>query len=85
MASEIPVDAVVEVQSVGRGIVRYSGQTDFKVGKWIGVELDEPKGKNNGSVQGVEYFQCTMLHGIFVRSNQVKLVEIPNVAVSYIF
>ena len=33
MASEIPVDAVVEVQSVGRGIVRYSGQTDFKVGK----------------------------------------------------
>lgn len=40
-------------------------------GKWIGVELDEPKGKNNGTVQGKSYFSCPDNHGIFVRASQV--------------
>ena len=41
-------------------------------GKWIGVILDEPKGKNNGTVQGKTYFTCEDNHGIFVRQSQVK-------------
>ena len=40
-------------------------------GKWIGVALDEPKGKNNGVVQGKKYFSCEDNHGIFVRQSQV--------------
>jgi dynactin 1 len=27
-----------------------------KAGRWVGVALDEPKGKNNGTVQGKSYF-----------------------------
>ena len=34
-----------------------------------GVELDEPHGKNDGSVQGVSYFRCPSNHGIFVRKD----------------
>lgn len=79
MASEIPIDAMVEVLNVGRGIVRYNGQTEFKGGRWIGVELEEPNGKNNGTVLGFEYFKCRMLHGIFVRPNQVTIIETPTV------
>lgn len=69
-----PVGAVVEVPA-GRGIVRFSGATEFAVGKWIGIELSEPKGKNDGSVKDVEYFKCPMLHGVFVRPSQVKIIS----------
>ena len=41
-------------------------------GKWIGVILDEPKGKNNGTVQGKRYFSCPDNCGIFVRQSQVR-------------
>jgi len=55
------------------GAVRYCGRpVDFAEGEWIGVEFEEPVGKNNGSVQGVEYFRCRHNHGLFVRPNQIR-------------
>ena len=55
------------------GAVRFCGRpVDFADGEWIGVEFDEPVGKNNGSVQGVEYFRCRHNHGLFVRPNQIR-------------
>ena len=49
--------------------------TGFAPGKWVGVELDEALGKNNGVVQGKTYFNCRDNHGIFVRQQQL-LVKI---------
>jgi len=56
------------------GHVRFAGTTKFAQGQWIGVELDEPEGKNDGTVQGEKYFSCKPKHGIFVRPPQVTLI-----------
>ncbi|KAI0071023.1 dynactin [Panus rudis PR-1116 ss-1] len=73
-AAEISLGAIVDVPA-GRGTVRFFGQTQFSPGKWVGIELFEPEGKNNGSVQGVKYFNCKPGHGIFVKPSQVKVVQ----------
>jgi tubulin-folding cofactor B len=31
-----------------RGVIRYIGTPSFKPGTWIGIEYDEPLGKNDG-------------------------------------
>jgi dynactin complex subunit len=67
-------DRVYLLSNMTQGIVRFSGPTEFAGGHWIGVELDESNGKNDGSVQEVRYFECKEGHGIFVRAAQVKLV-----------
>lgn len=72
--SDPPIGALVEI-STGKGIVRFSGTTSFAPGKWVGIELFEPKGKNDGSIQGIVYFACKPLHGVFIRPSQVKIIQ----------
>lgn len=70
----LKVGARVEVIGKGhRGTVAYVGATLFATGKWVGVILDEARGKNDGTVQGRRYFTCEENHGIFVRQSQVSL------------
>ncbi|PCH34381.1 dynactin [Wolfiporia cocos MD-104 SS10] len=70
---EPPIGALVEIP-VGRGVVRFVGSTSFSAGRWIGIELSGPTGKNDGTVQGVKYFPCKPGHGMFVRPSQVKIL-----------
>ncbi|XP_055856835.1 dynactin subunit 1 [Episyrphus balteatus] len=72
----IKVNARVEIAGKGvRGKVAYVGVTGFAGGKWVGVILDEPKGKNNGSVKGHSYFHCIDKYGTFVRPTQLILLD----------
>ena len=41
------------------GILQYIGETKFAPGNWCGVQLDEPSGKNDGTVDGVQYVLAT--------------------------
>lgn len=45
----------VLVSGTKTGTLRFMGQTDFAKGEWAGVELDDPQGKNDGSVAGKRY------------------------------
>ncbi|XP_072944338.1 uncharacterized protein CLIP-190 isoform X5 [Epargyreus clarus] len=49
------------------GQIAYIGETQFAPGEWAGIVLDEPIGKNDGSVAGVRYFQCPEKRGVFSR------------------
>lgn len=41
--------------------------------------LDEPKGKNNGWVQGKQYFSCGENYGLFVNPDRISVLEEPAV------
>eukprot|EP00929_Paragymnodinium_shiwhaense_P047341 TRINITY_DN24014_c0_g1_i1.p1 TRINITY_DN24014_c0_g1~~TRINITY_DN24014_c0_g1_i1.p1 ORF type:complete len:1058 (-),score=256.80 TRINITY_DN24014_c0_g1_i1:379-3552(-) len=58
-----------------RATVRYAGAVPFADGDLVGVELDEEKGKNDGSVHEERYFTCQPGHGLFVRPEKVTLLE----------
>ena len=59
-----------------RGVVRYVGRCEgLPLGWWVGVEYDEPVGKNDGSVKGKRYFECSASYGGFVRPETVKTGE----------
>ncbi|XP_071144452.1 kinesin-like protein KIF13A [Mytilus edulis] len=81
--SEVPVPAwiiigesVIVTPSKGpqkTGVVQFVGPVEFAAGPWVGVELDLPEGKNDGSVNGIRYFKCRSRHGIFVRHDKLIL------------
>lgn len=74
------------------GTVSYIGpipQILGSLGAWVGITLDEPTGKNDGSipskgkegedgfVEGARYFQCLPKCGVFVRPERVEIGDFP--------
>ncbi|XP_040915093.1 CAP-Gly domain-containing linker protein 1 isoform X2 [Toxotes jaculatrix] len=59
------------------GYVQFIGGTQFAPGQWAGIVLDEPIGKNDGSVAGVRYFQCEDGRGIFTRPSKLSRTALP--------
>lgn len=46
-------------------------------GFWAGVQYDEPVGKNDGTIKGVQYFSCLPNYGAFVRPDTVTAGDFP--------
>jgi hypothetical protein len=62
----------------GAGVVRFVGvvNTQRTHGKFrVGVELDGPNGKHNGTVDGQQYFRCAAKHGLLVPGARVRLLS----------
>ena len=66
--SSVEIGDRVWVGGTKAGVVVFMGPTQFAAGEWVGVELDAAVGKNDGSVNGVRYFTCTPLHGVFAKA-----------------
>lgn len=61
-----------------RGTIRFVGEASMgRGGIWIGVELDEPMGKGDGSVEGKRFFTCLPKHAVFVRPEKVTVGDFP--------
>jgi len=56
------------------GVIQFLGETEFAKGIWVGIELDNPVGKNNGKVASTKYFTAGPNHGIFVRPDSLLLI-----------
>jgi len=61
----------VVVNGFGQGVVRFVGIHAGNSRPYIGVELDEPNGKHDGTSKGRSYFKCKPLHGVFAPPRQV--------------
>ncbi|KAL4117659.1 hypothetical protein PRIC2_011645 [Phytophthora ramorum] len=53
------------------GVVMFTGNVHYAKGEFVGVALSSPVGKNDGSIKGVRYFECSPSHGLMVRPNDV--------------
>ncbi|EXJ80061.1 hypothetical protein A1O3_08347 [Capronia epimyces CBS 606.96] len=75
-----------------RGVVRFTGEIPGLGGAkeagcvWVGVELDEPVGRNDGSVsveiedgshQTSRVFQCRDKFGVFARPDKIEIGSFP--------
>ncbi|RYP68724.1 hypothetical protein DL769_005445 [Monosporascus sp. CRB-8-3] len=65
-----------------RGEIKYVGEVKEipgTIGAWVGVHLDEPVGKNDGSIGGTRYWgaESALKHGVFVRPERVEVGDYP--------
>ena len=58
--------------------MKYCGELEGKEGVWVGVELDDPLGKNDGSAGTVRYVTCAENHGTFAKPTNVQCGDFPN-------
>lgn len=68
-----------------RGEVMYVGDVEEirgGAGKWVAIKLDEPVGRNDGSLNGKRYWGKDgeaggLKHGVFVRPERVEIGDFP--------
>ena len=72
LAEALDVGLRITTKSGKAGTIRYIGAIEpLPKGYWVGVELDEAAGRNDGEVKGVRLFTCEANHGAVMRPDGV--------------
>ncbi|CAF4743492.1 unnamed protein product [Rotaria sp. Silwood1] len=71
-SQELVVGDRVVVSGTKHGTLKYLGKIHVAEGIWCGIQLDEPLGKNDGSVSGKRYFTCQQRYGLFSPLGRVE-------------
>ncbi|CAF4825203.1 unnamed protein product, partial [Rotaria sp. Silwood1] len=58
------------------GTIVFIGSTHFAEGEWLGINLDEAQGKNDGSHGGIRYFETDANRGLFCRPDKVQRLSL---------
>lgn len=73
---------VINIEGERRGTIKYVGKIDILDNGemiWVGIDFDEPVGKNDGSISGVRFFEARDKHGSFVKPKQVEVGDFPEI------
>lgn len=73
--SDFQIGQTVELSNGIKATVQFVGTTHFSTGDWVGIELEDASGKNDGAVQGQRYFDCPPGHGMFTRPSVLKIID----------
>lgn len=71
---------VINIEGERRGVVRFVGKIpllDSGEFPWVGVEFDEPVGKNDGLIGSERIFTARPQHGSFVKPRQIEVGDFP--------
>lgn len=71
---------VINISGERRGVVKYTGKIevlDNGEKEWVGIEFDEPVGKNSGNIGTIQVFDCRPGHGSFVKPTTVEVGDFP--------
>ena len=82
LAAKLKKGTKVKITTKGQfngqvGIVKYIGPIQEKKteGDYVGLELEKPIGKNNGTHNGKVYFTTKPNHGIFLKPTSLALMD----------
>eukprot|EP01084_Bolivina_argentea_P000221 423_1 len=64
--------------NINVGVVRFIGEIAGKHGIFYGIELDNKKGKNNGTINKIQYFKCKQNNGLFVKKISILKTKSKN-------
>eukprot|EP01084_Bolivina_argentea_P273940 466770_1 len=71
------IEDTVEVRFRGIGTIKFIGNLEHtkEMGIWYGIQLADRRGRHDGTVNGVKYFQCAAQYGLHTRQNHLTLID----------